>query len=405
MDSCSKCRSEINEETGRSVKICCDMCKKTFHNTCVTELSRTVIQMISSCKNYCWYCDMCMDTARNLMNVAATVNDLKNMVNEHAKLISEQNKVISELKSSVLKTNAKETPSISANKRRYADVINWADESVTPVSTKDSAVKRQRRLENNSVVKDKKSYDPLLIIKSKDQNSAGNMKSDIKKLINPMNDPVRNLRQTAKGNIVVHCKDHNAVEEIKKKLNDKVGSVYDIDKPKETKPVIKMVGINEHMSETEILSCLRKQNEIITNESEIDVIKVKEVKINGNKYYTAYVTCDIKTFNGIMNKGRLYVSWDVVKCYEMVNLNRCYKCCEYGHFDKECKREEYRCPKCAGNHKLAECESNTVCCINCSEFSQKQKMVLDTNHYAWSEKCPVLQRRMKRVKDKIRYEQ
>ncbi|CAD6210656.1 GSCOCG00012789001-RA-CDS, partial [Cotesia congregata] len=47
-----------------------------------------------------------------------------------------------------------------------------------------------------------------------------------------------------------------------------------------------------------------------------------------------------------------------------VSILRCYKCCGYHHFAKDCQSEAV-CRKCAGKHKEEECKSNLKKCVNC----------------------------------------
>jgi len=407
MDICAKCVSEVNENSGRSTKITCVLCKKAFHNSCVTTISRTLVQCIAACKNYFWCCDDCIDTAQKLLNIAESVNDLKNVVNQHTKIIEEQNKVISELKTCINKPSESLTPVPSSNKRKYSDLLNWADEMPSPIIVdKSDSVKRRKPNLNNNVVKDKSLFEPVLIVKPDKEKNIEKMKKDISKIINPKNDPVKKLRQTARGNLVIQCNDHSAVELIKSKLNTQVKDSYNVDRPKETKPVLKLVGIHDYTTDKELLECIFKQNnEVISDKSEIELLQVKEIKMAKGNYHTAYIRCDTNTFKKIMMKAKLYVSWDVVKCYESINVLRCFKCNLFGHKECDCESEDYVCPKCSGKHKLSECKSDVICCANCERYKKDLNLDIATDHYVWSETCSVLQRRTKSVRNRIRYAQ
>jgi hypothetical protein len=128
------------------------------------------------------------------------------------------------------------------------------------------------------------------------------------------------------------------------------------------KPVIKIVGISEFIERNDLLNFIRTQNNL--EESEIEFMFMREIKIASRKYYTAYIRVDTDTFNFIMKSGRLYIQWDRVKCYEHVNVLRCFKCSLYGHIAENCKSDKFKCAKCNGEHTTNTCKSDNIECPN-----------------------------------------
>lgn len=51
------------------------------------------------------------------------------------------------------------------------------------------------------------------------------------------------------------------------------------------------------------------------------------------------------------------------------------------------------CGKCGDAHKSEECTSETIKCINCVYAKEVLKMDVDVQHYSWSFKCPVYERK------------
>ena len=60
------------------------------------------------------------------------------------------------------------------------------------------------------------------------------------------------------------------------------------------------------------------------------------------------------------------------------NPLRCFRCQRYGHGSSRCTRDE-TCSKCAGNHSVNTCSSDSLCCANCTT---------NNNHTASDKTCP-----------------
>ena len=67
---------------------------------------------------------------------------------------------------------------------------------------------------------------------------------------------------------------------------------------------------------------------------------------------------------------------------------RCFKCNRFGHVTANCRGKE-RCSKCGGEHKIENCQTSTVKCVNCNG-----------NHTASSKECPRYQREVQVLKIK-----
>ena len=73
------------------------------------------------------------------------------------------------------------------------------------------------------------------------------------------------------------------------------------------------------------------------------------------------------------------------------NPLRCFKCQRYGHGSSRCSREQ-KCSKCAGDHSVDTCTSETSCCVNCTDGN---------DHASSDRKCPVYVK--EQLVQKIRY--
>lgn len=361
--------------------------------------------------NYMWYCDVCISAGEYDIDVVKRIKKLESIVVQNSIAISEQSKLINELKS-VPKgvNNPFLTPRFvnsPRNKSLFASVVkDWAVETQTPVSHGSVSRKRPRRQVEERVYNSNRKGDPILIVKPNNVDDTANIRDEIKKVINPMKDPVKSMSESKKGSIIIKCNDHESVEVMKSKLNDVISEKYecDIEKPKEFKPVIKVVGISEYDDDEEkLLSVIRTQNEL--ESADLEIMFVREIKKSQSKYYTAYVRTDKSTFNKIMRKGRLNILWDRVKCYEHVNLLRCYKCSRFGHIADKCTSEKEICGNCSGEHPTKSCVAEDSKCPNCVFKNSELRLNLPVDHAAWDIKCPTLNMQLNKVTKRLRYEQ
>ena len=108
-----------------------------------------------------------------------------------------------------------------------------------------------------------------------------------------------------------------------------------------------------------------------------------------------------------MSAGKIYVGYEVCRILESYGIMRCFKCCGFNHTQKNCNSETIVCPICAGCHGKNDCTKSDIeanKCINCSIYKEKRGLDLNTNHNAYSFRCPVYQHQIELKSDKINYE-
>lgn len=158
---------------------------------------------------------------------------------------------------------------------------------------------------------------------------------------------------------------------------------------------VKIVGLSEKMEEQEINQHLQEQNTFINNKNFIKILKYEESKNPHNKYhkFNAIVEMEKTIFKKSVEAGKINIKWD--KCYvvEDITIARCFNCSGYNHRSDKCSNKT-ACPRCSGEHKLANCNSQDVQCINCLVFNDKLKLKLNTKHSALSADCEVFKRKL-----------
>lgn len=111
---------------------------------------------------------------------------------------------------------------------------------------------------------------------------------------------------------------------------------------------------------------------------------------------------DVSSFNKILKAEKVYLNWDVCAVKEHFSILRCHNCTGYEHTKDMCTKATI-CGYCSGDHQSSECNTNHLSCPNCNEANAKLKLQLDTKHHAWGKKCTILSRKIKRVGNKIVY--
>lgn len=228
-------------------------------------------------------------------------------------------------------------------------------------------------------------------------------KEDIRKFVKPeeLKIGIEKIYNLDDGGIKIQCKTEQEANLMKKKAEDTIGNYYNIKGKIVINPRIKIIGIEEELSEAELKNTLVTENHFITPEAKIGVMKIKKMKTK----YMAIVECDGKTFSKIMENGAVIVKFSVCSVFEHINILRCFRCTGFGHTGKTCTKESV-CIKCGSlDHEAMACKTNkeNICCPNCKEANEKFKVNLFINHSPFDQNCQLLKKRLETEKLKINY--
>lgn len=421
MEKCETCDDVFDKKKKGKDKIKCKICNLMYHPDCL-NMSADDFKLITKMKNLSWFCDKCIpirdnhfgDVLKSLQKVLDKCENTEKIMKEKCEnlakieiIIETQNKKIESQTASIneLRTNVSTlSKKLGANgKRLYSDIV--CDK--TPLSSATSTRASKKPKENAS----KKENDPILVIKSKTGANTTELSKIVTQTVNPASDPVHDLRQTAKGNLILKCNNHEVLEQVKQKINEKAGEFVDANEPKTIQPTLNIIGFSiadimmmydDSLDDNAaLIKALYKQNNtIFTDTSQVDVTDIRE---RSNGTCTARITTDTSTFNKIMSSQRVKLGWKNCIVYEYINVGRCYKCQAYGHSAADCKSETDICGKCSDQHKTQECTSQTMLCINCKKVKEEFNIDVPIDHCVWSSECQCMQRKIKQRKQFIRY--
>jgi hypothetical protein len=271
------------------------------------------------------------------------------------------------------------------NKQLYADVVKV-----------NNTVEVNKNVSNNN---------PVLLLKAKDKNvKRTQIKDVLRKKIDPTLVPVNGMLNAADGAVLVQCKSKDFLKIVEDEIVQKMGEDYEVKIPNEKKPRAKIINIYDvNNCETDDFkdAIVKQNNEIFESVDQINIVKIISAKKNNYKHLIIETNPDI--FRKMMEVKKLNVGWNKCAVLESVDLTRCFKCSMYGHIEKYCKKEMV-CPKCAGNHKVHDCTSETVKCANCLNCNEKLKLNLNVDHMVFDRECPVFKRKIEMKRKSINYD-
>ncbi|KAK9871909.1 hypothetical protein WA026_015158 [Henosepilachna vigintioctopunctata] len=146
----------------------------------------------------------------------------------------------------------------------------------------------------------------IIVLKPNVTQNSETTRKGFKDMINPSSSiiPIKNIKVFQ--DVSVACNHPHESETIKQKDEEVLGDKYEVLKSKFLKPFIKIVGIEDTITD-ELLRCIHNQNEYIkmsiSNESDTKVKVIENMK----QRYPAITKCDNQTHANILEKGNFSI--------------------------------------------------------------------------------------------------
>jgi len=64
----------------------------------------------------------------------------------------------------------------------------------------------------------------------------------------------------------------------------------------------------------------------------------------------------------MLEEGKVKIGWNIYRVQNYIEILKCFKCCGYYHFARNCKKD-VACNK----HAFKECKSKAKQCVNCEK--------------------------------------
>lgn len=394
---CEKCKKDCKKKEDR---INCDFCENLFHLNCV-NIAPTNFTCFKRIEGASWHCKDCIAKKDFAKSVFSRLNEIETILKEHtSKLMSNENELknVQQKLSSGQLSSAVSSPFVSAQGKRSFAMIAQTNVNGSPYTYSDKM---------NEVSKKRKKVDAkknILYVKPKEKSGkdGNDAKVAVKNILSQNSDPVNGLKALKNGKLIVECKDADAANSVKQKLNEKMADAYDVVMGEKNWPKILILGIEEdYANDQEFIKALTEKNDSITEDS---VIKVVKVYGSNNPIKKAVIETDIKTFENVMQRKSVIVGWNICTALEFVNVKMCYNCLGYGHLASNCNFDR-ACSKCSGPHKSDECTETTFSCINCKRFNRlvSESDRIGENHPVFSVKCPLYKKKLNYRRNNVQY--
>lgn len=245
----------------------------------------------------------------------------------------------------------------------------------------------------------------VIIIKPKEAeegNSSEATKKDIKNKIDisKLGVGITKLRKVTGGAVVVGCENKLQADKLKEKVAYDLGEKYEVREPKKRKLKLKIFDIDreDYESEEDFWSKVAEQNECGREIRGKIIHKTANLNSRG---VTLIVEVDTDARRRLMDLGSVKIGWRMCRVQDYVGILRCFKCCGYFHFARDCVKEE-ACGLCAGQHMTKNCNSSRRKCVNCEDKIKKMKIRnLKSDHSAYDNSCPCLKKEIEMYKSKI----
>lgn len=393
MSECAKCKVKKKDPL---LVGCEGTCRKWFHHSCV-GLTDANFKFLNDNKCIVFICDNCRLTC-NVFDKSALSKVVDHRLNafktELTALFSEKfkdftNKISDEL----LHRDDAFVTTVSSKLDEFGGCLAalGADTQFggSPASYSSAVVKQKSAL----VVHPKKSDQPI-----------GVTKSDILLKVNPVSTDIEfsSTHETRDGGLVIRCDNVDDTKKILDIASDKLGENYVVKPLSTINPRIRIVGLSQQFDDESLLSYLCSQNKsVFFDDSTSRVISVKPLKKN-NKVFQAILQVDLGTYSRLICEGHVFVGYDYCRVFDAVEVTRCFKCCGFHHYADKCSKKDHICPRCAGPHKVSDCGSHSLKCINCSNSNDTRGSQYSVDHCAWDTgRCHVYLETLSRFKSNI----
>lgn len=251
---------------------------------------------------------------------------------------------------------------------------------------------------------------PSVIIRPKDKTqSAAATKADLLREVNPVTSGVSisRIKNIKDGGLVIGCPAGDSAARLRREAADKLSQKYSIKEVAAINPRVRIVGMTDEHDNESLQDLLRTQNpRLFSSDSDLKVVsfsavrekKSREDSNDANRrkrrrIYQSVIQLNADSYRKVMSSGQVFIGYDCCSVFDAVEITRCFKCSGFQHTAGNCK-SKVACPRCAEDHLLADCKSDSLKCINCLHVKNNLSDT-DINHAAWDRNCAVYQQKLK----------
>lgn len=164
---------------------------------------------------------------------------------------------------------------------------------------------------------------------------------------------ITKLKKVTRGAVVVGCESKLQADKLKEKVAIDLGEKYEVKEPKKRKLKIKIYDIDKEdcVNEEDFWNKVEEQNEGGSEGVRGKIIhKTANSSLRG---VTVIAEVDMDTRKRLLELGKVKIGWRMCRVQDYIGILRCFKCCGYWHYAKNCVKKEI-CGLCAEQHMTRE---------------------------------------------------
>lgn len=196
--------------------------------------------------------------------------------------------------------------------------------------------------------------------------------------------------------VEIRCDSERNKEKLSTYLHDKLADVAEIEDKRPALQRLLVFNVPPSVSEHQLLRSLGPDEDHLQHSRTLSTFAARR---EGCQNWV--ILCPKRLAIKILHSGVITAGFTKLRVKKHIRMHRCRNCQSINqHHTADCKADPF-CPKCAGYHKLEECNSSKHKCINChsrnralkkdKSVDEADKEYLDTDHAADSPRCQTYQ--------------
>jgi len=193
---------------------------------------------------------------------------------------------------------------------------------------------------------------------------------------------INKISPTNKNNLLVKVGNETEAQSLIKtvKDNDDLNALFSADIPRLITKRVILTRVPSLFTEDQLLKALSLEMSY-----EIKILSIKKLSKLHSPFFTYLLFFPDAYVHPLIGKGKLLIDFHTILIQKYIRDIRCF--C-YGHLNSASTYPTV-CSKCSEFHSHTECNSDTICCINCKSLKDSS---VNSDHTADSAKCSIFQR-------------
>lgn len=373
-DECEICKEKINDNEFFE----CDGCVKKIHSKCDGVKKKELLARRESTRLKI-FCSECLKAPNEIQgeNVKTVLKFVHKI--DYFSQVQE-----------------KQQAQIAYDVERIKDQLNMFNKKISEINSNET---KSTDVSYADIVKKTKKL-PVIIMPKETKQTSNVTIEEIKNKVSYKEVKVNGITKMRNGGIAINCDSQTESIKIKELVQRKIGEKYTLEVPATIKPRLKIMNIDQEMSNEEMIEDLKFKNGALNEAAIVVITKISRNNKNKNKKcYDAIIEVEEDTYNVLLMMKMVVLGWHRYRVVENIPMTRCYKCCGFGHMAKDCRNKQ-ACSKCGEEHKFSECKSSELKCTNCCVLKERLKIDINVNHEAYDKNCQVSKKKYDQLKEK-----